>query len=278
MGMYLGSRRQVRDFILGSFATYGVLWAVIEPLGIFWPTVLPEGPGWYAVFVLVSVVGGTCLARRTERIELRIPGSDSWFEIRFGDVFEREGVVVISANEFFDGELGDHVSAESLHGRFIKDVLGGVAKSFYDLIAKDLASATPVDTNVPRASGGQCVRYPIGTVVRADVNEKRYLLAALAHTDVDTLKASATVQDLWACLDGIWEGVRDYSNGKPVSIPLIGSGLSGVGLPPGNLIEVIAISLLKQTKERKVADKITLVLPSRLAGELDLKNIKRSWT
>ena len=44
-----------------------------------------------------------------------------------------------------------------------------------------------------------------------------------------------------------------------------------------NLIEVIAISFLKETKERKVADKVTLILPGRLAREVDLKKIARSW-
>ena len=277
LGIYLGATRQVRDFVLGSFATYGVLWAVLEPLTTFLPLPPHEGPWWYAAFVLLSVIGGGCLARRTERIEFGMPGSDSKLEIRFGDILKRKGVVVIPANEFFDGELGDHVSVESLHGRFIKDVLGGVTQSFYDLIANDLAKVAPTQTNVQRPSGGQCVRYPIGTVARADVNEKRFLLAALSHTNVGTLKASATVQDLWVCLDGVWRGIRDYSSGRPVSLPLIGSGLSGVGLPAANLIEVIAISFLKETKERKVADKVTLILPGRLVGELDLKKIERSW-
>ena len=277
LGIYPATTRQVRDFFLGSFAIYGALWAVLEPLTPFLPLAPPEGPWCYAAVVLLSVIGGVCFAWRTKRIEFRIPGSDSSLEIRFGDILKREGIVVIPVNEFFDGELGDHVSAESLHGRFIKDVLGGVTQSFYNLIAKDLANVEPTQTNVQRPGGGQCVRYPIGTIARADVNEKRYLLAALAHTNVGTLKASATVQDLWICLDGVWRGIRDYSNGRPVSLPLIGSGLSGVGLPAANLIEVIAISFLKETKERKVADKVTLILPGRLAGELDLKKIERSW-
>ena len=277
LGIYVGGTRQVRDFVLGSFAAYGALWAVLEPLTTFLPLAPLESPCWYVAFVLLSVIGGACLAWRTKRIEFRIPGSDSKLEIRFGDILEQEGVVVIPVNEFFDGKLGDHVSVESLHGRFIKDVLGGVTQSFYNLIAKDLANAEPTQTNVQRPSGGQCIQYPIGTVASADVNEKRYLLAALSHTNVHTLKSNATVQDLWVCLDGVWRGIRDYSNGRPVSLPLIGSGLSGVGLPAANLIDVIAISFLKETKEQKVADKVTLVLPVRLAGELDLKKIERSW-
>ncbi len=238
---------------------------------------MPQGPSWYVGFVILAIIAAVRLAWPVHHIEFQVPGSDSWFEIRFGDLLESEGVVVIPVNEYFDGELGDLVSAESLHGRFIKDMLGGVAGSFFELTTKDLAKVVPEDTNVPRPSG-QRVRYPIGTVAHADVNEKRYLLAALSHTDVESSSAYATVQDLWTCLAGVWKAVREHSNGMPASIPLIGSGLSKVGLPPGNLIEVIATSFLCHTKERKVADRVTLVLPSRLAGKLDLKSMKRSWT
>ncbi len=270
------NKLRVRDFLLGGFATYGALWAVLEPVGEFLPALMPEGPAWYVGFVILAVIGAVCLAWPVHRVEFQIPGSDSWFEIRFGDVLASEGVVVIPVNEYFDGELGDLVSAKSLHGLFIKHILGGVARSFFELTTNDLANVVPEDTNVPRPSG-QRVRYPIGTVAHTDVNEKRYLLAALSHTDVESLIAYATVQDLWTCLAGVWKGVREYSNGMPVSIPLIGSGLSKVGLPPGKLIEVIVTSFLCHTKERKVADRVTLVLPSRLAGKLDLKGIKRSW-
>lgn len=270
------NKRNIRAFLLGAFATYGVLWAVLEPVSAFLPALIPEGPLGYTVFVVLAVIGGAYVARPARRVEFRIPGSDSRLEIRFGDIFESEGVVVIPVNEYFDGKLGDLVSEVSLHGQFIKDVLGGVSGSFFELTKGDLAGVASVETTTSKRSG-QRVKYPIGTVVRADVNQRRYLLAALSHTDAGTLVAYATVQDLWTCLAGVWKGVREYSNGKQVSIPLLGSGLSRVGLPPGNLIEVIVTSFLCHTKERKVAAKVTLVLPSRLAGELDLNGVKRSW-
>ena len=72
--------------------------------------------------------------------------------------------------------------------------------------------------------------------------------------------------------------MRNLSNGTNVKVPLIGSGLSGVGLPPKNLVEVIVTSLLYYTKKQKIADKITLVLPRKLKGEIDLITVKRSWT
>ena len=276
MSKYVG-RRHVQDFLLGGFATYGALWLAIESISAFFVSLKPEGVVWYCALLVLSVIGGVWRAWPTKRIEFPIPASDSSFEIRFGNVFEGKGVVVIPVNEYFDGDLGDHVSENSLHGRFIRDVLGGQSKTFLDLTSKALAGVVPEQSGVARSSG-QCDRYAIGTVARVDVNDQRYLLVALSHTDLSSLKASATVHDLWSCLEGVWKGIREYSNGKPVRIPLIGSGLSGTGLPPGNVIEILVTSFLCHTKERKVADRVTLVLPRRFAGDLDLNSIKRSWT
>ena len=59
---------------------------------------------------------------------------------------------------------------------------------------------------------------------------------------------------------------------------LIGAGLSGIGLPPGNLIKIMITFFLCSTKGRKAADRATLVLRPRVARSLDLNSIKRSWT
>ena len=276
MGKYV-SRRHAEEFVVGGFATYGGLWVGVESIGAFFQFLRPEGLVWYGALVVLSVVGGVWRSWPTRRIEFPIPGSDSSFEIRSGDVFEGAGVIVIPVNEYFDGELGDHVSERSLHGRFIRDVLAGQAKTFGDLTGRALAGVTPEERGVRRASGRRD-RYAIGTVARVDLNEQRYLLVALSRTDLATLKASATVQDLWTCLMGVWKGIRDYSNGRSVRIPLIGAGLSGTGLPPGNLIEIMITSFLCYTKERKVADRVTLVLSPPLARNLDLNSIKRSWS
>ena len=276
MSKYLG-RRQLQDFLLGGAATYGTLWLAVESISAFFVSLKPEGVVWYSALLVLAALGGVWRACPIRRIEFPIPGSDSLFEIRFGDVFDGTGVVVIPVNEYFDGELGDHVSENSLHGQFIKNILAGQSNTFIDLTSQSLAAVTPEESGVAR-SRGRCDKFAIGTVARVDFNDRRYLLVALSHTDLLSLKASATVHDLWTCLAGVWKGVRAYSNGQPVGIPLLGSGLSGTGLPPGNLIEIMITSFLCHTKERKVADRVTLVLPRRLVRSLDLNSIKRSWT
>ena len=268
--------RRVQNFLLGSAATYGALWIAIESLSAF-VTLKPGGLVGYGCLVAVSSLVGLVRACPKKRVVFGIPASGSSFEIRFGDIFDGTSVIVIPVNEYFDGELGNHVSENSLHGKFIRDILGGQSNAFFELTSVALSGVVPEEDHVERSSG-RCTRYGIGTVARVDVNNRRYLLAALSHTDIISLKAHASVHDLWNCLAGIWMGVRDYSNGNPVSIPLTGSGLSGVGLPPRHLIEIMITSFLYHTKEKKVADRVTLVLPRHLAGRVDLKGIKRRWT
>ena len=269
-------RRRLWDFLLGLSATLGVLWLFVESLSAFFPSLAPKGPGWYSAFLLVSVFGGVCRARPARRVELRIPLTDSRFEIACGDILAGRDVAVIPVNEYFDGEIGDPVSKNSLHGQFIERVLGGQSESFFALTERALAQTAPAETGVEHRTGRD-TKYEVGTVARLDVGGRRYLLAALAHTDLESLAASATLQDLWTCLEGVWKAIREHSDGGPAVLPLLGSGLSKIGLPAMDLIRIILISFVYHTKERKIADRVTLLLPPRLLGDVDLKTIKRSW-
>ena len=218
MNTYLRQLR-VQDFLLGGFATYGALWVAVEPISALVGSLKPGGWAEYLVFVALAATGGILRACPKTRIKFQIPASNSSFEIQFGDIFKDRDVVVIPVNDYFDGELGDHVSENSLHGQFIRDVLGGQSQTFFALTSNALADVVPEEAGVARSSG-RCNRYAIGTVARVDVNDQRFLLVALSHTDPSTLKASASVHDLWTCLAGVWKGIHQYSNGRPVACRL----------------------------------------------------------
>lgn len=263
------------DFCLGALATYGAIWAVLEPICAFFDSFRPAGVAAYAGLVALSLAGGLCLAWEPKRLSLPMPAADSTFNVEFGNIFDRDGVIVIPVNEYFDGQLGDHVSETSLHGQFIQQVLGGQSQTFFDLTDQALANVAPEEPAVDRTTG-KSDRYPIGTVARVDIDKRRFLLVVLSRTDLATLKASASVTELLTCLAGVWNGAREFSGGRPIHIPLIGSGLSGVGLPAKHLIEVMLTSFLYYTKESKVADEVTLVLQQE--QRVRLRDIKRRWT
>ena len=265
-------------FLTGGFVTFGALRVV----ALFVESILTNYNAAIHIATIVgSVLGGVWRWRSgvVDRLILKAPFSDSTIEIEFGDILDRdEAVKVIPVNEYFDGELGDHVSERSLHGKLIKDRLGGNADWFYNLADKAL-SQKQIEPHLEQRNNGRCKRYPIGTTVAVDIGDQRFLLAALSHTDRETLKASASLQDLDACLIAIWEEIQTKSNGRDAKIPLVGSGLSGVGLPPDVLIYRILTSFFDSTKTmKKIADRVILILHPRLKGEVNLTAIRRSWS
>lgn len=267
-------KRILKDFIIYGFATYGILWTIAESFGAFFDHLKPDGIFWYIGMVSISVLVGIMRSWPRNSIEFNVPNSDSKIEIIFGDIFSNSEAVVIPVNEYFDSLLGNHVSEKSLHGKFIKNILGGQSKIFNQLTDKTLKTLT--STSEHRTSGRKN-KYPIGSTAIVDMNGVRYFLTALSRTDTDTLKASATVHELWDALAGMWNAILNHSNGATVKIPLLGSGLSGVGLPASNLIEIILISYFYYTKQRKIANKVILVLSEDLKYDIDLLTIKKRW-
>lgn len=265
-------KRTVSRFLIFAFASYGALWTVIDSLSSFVERLKPTGPLAYTCLIGTAAVIALWKAWPCSSIELRVPNSDSSVMIEFGDIFKKSGCIAIPVNEFFDSQLGDHVSPNSLHGQFIRDILGGQSSSFDALTQNALSSLPYEDVTRPN---GRTRRYKIGTTATADINNKRFFFFALARTDVDTLKAIATIHELWDALAGLWETIRVKSNGNPVYMPLPGGGLSGVGLPPVNLLELLLISFFYYTKKNKIVGKITIVLHPSLRTEIDLLSLQK---
>jgi len=257
-------------FLTNGFAVYGLIWTIVESVSAFFSQIKPNGLTQYLFLIVPSVCFGLWRAWPVSRIELTVPNSDSILCIEFGDLFDKKGCIAIQVNEFFDSLLGDHVSPHSLHGQFINNLLRSQSAEFDQQISLAL-SAEPFE-HVTRKSGNQ-KKYKIGTTASIDLGPNRYLLFAFTKTDISTLKASASVHELWDALAGLWASVRIRGNGYPVYMPLVGGGLSGVGLPARNLLQILIISFSYYTKKEKIASRLTVVLPRSLAKEIDLSDL-----
>jgi len=269
-GATLLLKHRLKKFLIHGLAAYGLFWTLVESVGAFFSQVKPDGIVQYSLLVLPSVVYGIWRARPISRVELVVPNSDTVLCIEFGDIWSKQGCVAIQVNEFFDSLLGNHVSPNSLHGQFIQNVLRSQSSDFDKYITKALANA-PFE-NVSRTSGNM-KRYKIGTTAAIDIGPQRYLLFALTKTDITTLKASASVHELWDALAGLWAGITIHGNGDPVSMPLVGGGLSGVGLPARNLLQLLMTSFSYYTKKQKITGRLTIVLPRAMAKEIDLQEL-----
>jgi hypothetical protein len=75
----------------------------------------------------------------------------------------------------------------------------------------------------------------------------------------------------------MWQRARSASGGHEINLPLVGSGLSGLGLPTRDLLNVIILSAITETKAKEVTKKIRIVLHESRFDELDLRNVQSYW-
>ena len=271
----VGLRRHGFWFLAFAFVGYSVIWTALESVSFLFPALKPQGLGTFLVMIVVGVFWGVYRVLPQEHVELRIKSIDTTIKIKFGNIFESEGLKVIPVNEFFDSDLGDHVSSLSIHGQLIESFFSGHPESFDKLVENEL-DGKPYEY-VNRESGRER-RYSVGTTPVIDVNSERFLLPALCNTDLGTLKASCDVPTLWKALMGLWSTARNRANGAAVSVPLIGGGLAGIGLPPSQLLQLILLSIVTSSRERHITSVIHIVLPRECFEEIDLKALSGHWS
>lgn len=264
----------IGNISLFGFACYGFLWTAIESVTYFFPELKLQGWLSYLVLSIISLFYGVWHSWPKSSIEIKVPNSDSSVIIEFGDILKKEGCVAIAVNDCFDSGLGEHISPNSLHGKFIAEILGST-DLFDSLVEKPLSR---IDFEEVQRASGKRRRYAVGTAVPVDFKHTKYFLFVLTKTNIQTLKVSASLHEYWDSLAGLWSSIRNYSNGYPIFIPLIGSGLSGIGLPPNHLIKVIMISFFYFTKESKITDKLTLVLHPSFKDKINLEAIEQDWS
>lgn len=272
--VYLGIKRRPFKFLSEIFLAYSALWTLIESASYFFPDIKLQGIRCYLGLVFVGILIACIRAYQHRSIRLKIGHSNTTVTVLFGDLFNREGHLAIPVNEFFDSELGLPVSPKSLHGIVINTFFGGHPASFDQLVTADLANKLGQDI---RRVGGKSRRYPIGTTASIRTNSHQFLLFALCTTDLVTFKASATVPDLVQALEGLCARARVVLGGEKLIVPLVGSGLSGIGLPANQLLQLILLVLVNETKKNQFALDVEVVIHADRFDEVDLLLIENLW-
>jgi Thoeris protein ThsA, Macro domain len=270
----LGLKRHPLRLVLSIVIAFGVLWGLAEPIAHFFPTMKFEGLTRFLLFCFVAILVGILKIYQPRSISIKVNTSDTTLNIYYGDVFKQSGFSAIPVNEYFDSELGDPVSENSVHGMLIKQFFGGYQESFDKMVSADLEETA--FTLVER-HGGKPNKYPIGTTAKIEANGHDFLLFALSHTNIETFKASADLPMMVQALHGLFERARISTGGEKLNIPLVGSGLSGIGLPATQILQLIVLTIIDETKKQQICKQIDLVLHESKYKEIDLETIGRQW-
>jgi len=257
-----------------AFTAFSVIFTSIKAITHFLPDLKIEGPGALDVVILISVFFGLVRVWKPSRVELKIPHTNTVIQVLFGDFFEQGGLRAISVNDFFDSKIGKPVSEKSLHGIFLQKCFGGHPESFDKQVDKQLSG---IEFDDIQKADGKTKRFPIGSTALITVNQDRYLMFAFAKTDPATCKATSDVSIMWIALNGLWSRARLEAGGDALNLPLVGSGLSGIGLPTRDLLNLILVSAIQESKVKQITGTIRVVLNRERFEDLDLRDVKKHW-
>ena len=269
----LGISRNLKLFAISLFFGLTGAWAILEPFISMYVTSSPDKYWFSIILLLAAIIFAIWKVYPKDSISIELQNTNMKVKIFFGDLTKQNGVIGIGVNEFFDSSIGKPVSPDSLHGYFIRKILGDKHKLFDSAVESEL-KALPHET-IERVEGKQS-KYPIGTTAKIDFGDNSYLLFALSYTN-ERFEAYSTPSSLLEALSGLFTKARSECNGNTLVLPLIGTGLSRSGIPSKHIIELMLIAILKASKEGEICHEVKIVLKPELIREIDLNEIKRRW-
>ena len=162
------------------------------------------------------------------------------FYIGQGNLMDANGVKIIPVNEYFDTHLGDGIiNKNSLHGQFLSLYEGHINELRKEIDNQlEKIDALPITRNRTLVPNLPNKRYPLGTCVRIVDGEQYYILVAVTrfneyeHVDVSTEEFPEIVRKMF-------NGIEQLHDGKPVYLPLVGSGISGYELTNMQILNTI---------------------------------------
>jgi len=100
----------------------------------------------------------------------------------------------------------------------------------------------------------------------------------LGSTNLGDGTSSANAEMLLASVRGGLRQARAVCGGENLNIPLMGSGLSRVGVSSTILIDLILVAILEESKSLKVTQEIHVILPKELKKTVNLGRISSDWS
>jgi Domain of unknown function (DUF6430) len=269
-----GLARHPLDTGAAFFTCFSILFTVVKVIVQFFPRFSIQGPLPLIVGILISLGWAANKVWKPSKTSFKVANCNTTIEVVFDDLFQQTGFRAIPVSAYFDSKLGKPVSDKSLHGIFIKKFFAGYPESFDKQLNEQLRDVAGIETEKVE---GKTLCYPIGTTALVRVNDDCYLLFALTNADPQTLKANSNVELMWGALHKLWERARNECGGHPLNLPLVGSGLSGLGLPPRDLLNLVVLSAITETKASEITQTIRIVLLRDKFDDLDLREVKLHW-
>lgn len=245
----------------------GGLFLVAEVLRFFgmYPAIAEGRRGFWTMMIVAFAIG--CTARfPVKRVRYKIKKKDYEYEVWIGDILALSSDAVISTNTTFDTSISEgRIAANSLQGQFtMREYSGEVPRLDAD-ITKSLSDRDFEKVERP----GKKKKYPMGTVAVVKPGIRTFYLLAMANMN-DNGNAQTTAPELEKALAALWQEIADRGELGDVAIPVVGTGRGRLQLPRQKVIELIAQSFADASRDRKIANRLIIVISPTDAAEHDI--------
>lgn len=193
--------------------------------------------------------------------------------IKFGDIFQEEGLKIIAFNEYFDTKVDDRIiSSNSINGMYLNTYVENIKKLDDEIKkSKDLSKKIVKSTTNPSRDGKK-IKYELGSTYK----NNDYLLLAFSKFD-NKNNARISTKEYFNCLLSLWENIDINYNGKKIVLPLLGSGITRFKdssiITDQELLEFIVSSIKVSKINYSYSHEIIVIIHPTKRKEINLYNI-----
>lgn len=234
---------------------------------------------WCFFFVAVSIY-----MTRKNRFKVLSANNGHALYLQYGNIFDANEVIdssqrrniVVPVNRCFDTHVDNHiVSAQTVHGATFNSLYASgkyTEESLSMTIGKLLKNTSYESLSEEEKPEGNRRRYPVGTVVDLPgYGTEHFFLWALSTFD-SNLKAHTSMQEYALAVQKLIESCNEESEGFPVVLPLVGTGLSRTKKNQQDVLKHL-INAFRINKDEINCD-IHIVVRDDMKNEIAIMNIK----
>ena len=267
---WLNLNARKRHSISAAASIFAFLSALVGIAGVSLDSMYSSTP-WYVrllaiciLFILVTVAIYYMLGKLfKDNIKLQVRGIP--ITIKSGDIFTQKGLKIIPFNEHYDTLLdGKTITRNTLNGIFLEKYAGDI-QALNQVIERDAQ-----EHSIPRNSDGKFC-FELGHIILYE----DYLLLAFSKFD-EQHRAHLSMPEYESCLFHMWTEVRRVYGNQPISLPLIGGGITsfdGVSQKePQDLLRCILCTL--RTSSTHINQAITILLNEENFEKIDMYEMR----
>lgn len=270
-------KKNLWGFLVSAFSAFAVSWTVMEALIALLfentPSFIERKILFFGILILGSLSYALVKTMRVNFFKFNVGRRKFPLTIKFGDLFTEKGFIVIPSSRYFESGLKQPIFPKSLQAQLRKQFFQDNLQNYQN----DLDAALQGVAFEEVSRSGQPERYyDLGTVAYIRQGERTLVHLALTETEAQRFVTdeNGSTPQLVEVLTKLWKSLIENASGTTVSIPLIGSGVSGINLSPKQILYINLLVIAEVLSEPNSIQAVNICLhkPSHFE-EINLKEI-----